>query len=143
MSQSEQNLGNHARFVPLFHFVTFGLLVWNLVRAIRGIMPLTVGSMQDAGLAVALVLLAWFTRAFPLTVQDRVIRLEERLRLAELAPELATQASRITPGQWTALRFASDDEFVELAHQVLDGRLTAPGDIKKAIRHWRADHLRA
>lgn len=143
MSQPEQNLKNHGRYVPMFHFVTFGLLVWNLVRAVRGIVPVTTASLQDAGLAVALVLLAWFTRLFPLTVQDRVIRLEERLRLAELAPELGKQSSRITPAQWTALRFASDDEFVELARQVLDGKLTAPGDIKKAVQHWRADHLRA
>ncbi len=142
MSQPEQNLKNHARFVPLFHFVTFGLLVWNLVRAVRAVMPLSVASAQDVGLAVALVLMAWFMRVFPLTVQDRVIRLEERLRLAELAPELAKQSSRITPSQWTALRFASDDEFVTLARQVLDGKLTAPGDIKKAVQHWRADFLR-
>jgi hypothetical protein len=140
--QPEQDIKNHVRMVPLFHMVTFGLLMWNLVRAIRAVMPVSAASLQDAGLAVGLILLAWFTRAFPLTVQDRVIRLEERLRLAELAPELAPQASRITPAQWTALRFASDDEFVELARQVLDGKLSAPGDIKKAVTHWRADHLR-
>jgi hypothetical protein len=142
MSQPQQYLGNHARYVPLFHFVMFGVFVANLIRAVRTVTPVTNASLYDLALAVAFILLSWYARAFPLTVQDRVIRLEERLRLAELAPELAKQSGRITPGQWTALRFASDDEFVDLARQVLDGKLTAPGDIKKAVKHWRADHLR-
>lgn len=143
MPQREQNLQNHGRYVFLFHVVTFGILAMNLIGAVRMAIPPTKPSIWNLAMAIALVLLAWFTRAFPLTVQDRVIRLEERLRLAELAPELVAQGRRITPAQWTALRFASDDEFVALTRQVLDGKLTAPGDIKKAIQHWRADHLRA
>ena len=142
MAQPQQNLGNHARYVPLFHIVTFGIFVANLVRAGRAIVPLTTASVFDLALAVGFVLMCWYIRAFPLTVQDRVIRLEERLRLAELAPELSAQAGRITPAQWTALRFAGDDEFVELVRRVLEGKLGAPADIKKAVTHWRADHLR-
>ena len=142
MAQPEQNFKNHGRFVPLFHFVTFVLILANLVRAVRTLMPVTSGSLYGLGLAIGLVLMCWFLRAFPLTVQDRVIRLEERLRLVELAPELAAQAGRIAPAQWTALRFASDGEFVGLVRRVLDGKLTAPADIKQAITHWRADHLR-
>jgi len=76
-------------------------------------------------------------------VQDRVIRLEERLRLARLAPELSARADAVTPAQWAALRFASDAELPALAGEVLAGKLTKPDDIKRAVRAWRADNLRA
>lgn len=140
---SQQNLQNHARYVPLFHFVTFGLVMLNLIRAVRGLLPVTNASLYDAGVAVALVLMCWFLRAFPLTVQDRVIRLEERLRLQALAPDLAPRAGSVTPAQWTALRFAGDAEFPALVRDVLDGKLVKPIDIKRAIKDWRADTLRA
>ncbi len=139
---NEQSLQNHARYEPLYHYVAFPLFAINLGHAIAHLRPLTEESGVRLGLAVALVLLGWFARAFPLTAQNRIIRLEERLRLRDLAPELAAQSARITPGQWTALRFASDDELPELVRQVLDGKLASGADIKKAIRHWRADHLR-
>lgn len=138
-----QNLRNHARYVPLFHFVTFGLVVLNLIRAGRHLVPVTNASLYDAGVALALVLMCWFMRAFPLTVQDRVIRLEERLRLQALASELTPRSAAITPAQWTALRFASDDEFPALVRDVIDGKLVKPIDIKRAIKVWRADTLRA
>jgi hypothetical protein len=143
MPQPQQDLKNHPRFVPLFHFVVFGLIVLNLVHASRRLLPFSADSFYPLSLAVALMLLAWFTRAFPLTVQDRVIRLEERLRLEKLAPELAARSGDVTPSQWTALRFASDAELPGLVGEVLAGKLSKPGDIKRAIRVWRADHLRA
>jgi Family of unknown function (DUF6526) len=139
-----QSYSNHARFVPLFHFVTFGILTLNvlwagykLVRVFSfdGVMALLV--------AVALVLLAWYCRVFPLTAQDRVIRLEERLRLARLLP--AAQQARIEelrPRQLVALRFASDAELPGLVARVLAGELTDPKAIKQAVQSWRADHLR-
>lgn len=140
---SQQNLQNHARYVPLFHFITFGLVMLNLIRAVRGLLPVTNASLYDAGVAVALVLMCWFLRAFPLTVQDRVIRLEERLRLQALAGDLSPRAGSITTAQWTALRFASDAEFPALVRDVLDCKLVKPIDIKRAIKDWRADTLRA
>ena len=138
-----QNLQNHARYVPLFHMVTFGLILANAVRAIRALLPLTASSVLDFGLALALVLMCWYLRAFPLTVQDRVIRLEERLRLQALASDLTPRSGAITPAQWTALRFASDAEFPALVRDVIDGKLVKPIDIKRAIKDWRADTLRA
>ncbi len=143
MSQPQQDLKNHRRFVPLFHFVAFGLITVNLVHAARRLLPFSADSFYPLSLAAALMLLAWFTRAFPLTVQDRVIRLEERLRLEKLAPELAARSGDITPSQWTALRFASDAEFPALVGEVLAGKLSKPDDIKRAIKVWREDHLRA
>lgn len=137
-----QNLQNHARYVPMFHIVTFGLVMLNLIRAVRHVLPVTSASLYDVGVAFALLLMSWFLRSFPLTVQDRVIRLEERLRLQALASDLTPSSGSITPAQWTALRFASDAEFPALVRDVIDGKLVKPIDIKRAIKDWRADTLR-
>jgi hypothetical protein len=94
--------------------------------------------------AVALILLAFYARAFALTVQDRVIRLEMRQRLRELLP--ATLHSRVndfTRGQLVALRFASDGELAELAQTVLRDNIQDKRAIKQMIRVWNPDHLRA
>ncbi len=81
-------------------------------------------------------------RTYPLKVQDRVIRLEERLRLQALAPaEWHPQIYRLTEDQLIGLRFAADDEVVELAKQALEHNLTRK-QIKERIQNWRADHLR-
>jgi hypothetical protein len=139
---AEQNAQNHGRFVPLFHFVTFGLLVVNLFSSLHGLWPLNKIGFHAFLLAVALVLLAWFTRAFPVGVQDRVIRLEERIRVRDLAPAQAARFDALPIAQVIALRFASDAEFPALLQQVLDGKLTAPKDIKAAVKNWRADDQR-
>lgn len=140
-----QTFSNHARFVPGFHFVTFGLLSLNVLYAGYKLFRWpSLDSGMALSLAVALVLLSWYSRVFPLTVQDRVIRLEERLRLARLLP--ADQQARIAelrPRQLVALRFASDEEVPALVARVLAGELTEPKAIKQAVRNWRADHLRA
>lgn len=139
---ADQNAQNHGRFVPLFHFVTFGLLAINFFRSTHGLWPYSAMGIHDFLLATALILLAWFTRAFPVGVQDRVIRLEERLRVRELAPAHAARFDALPIAQVIALRFASDAEFPALLQQVLDGKLTAPKDIKAAIKTWRADDQR-
>lgn len=148
----EQSFSNHARYVPGFHFVTFGLLavnlIWRLLFAWRvyGLVGRTlfVDAVMDVVLAVALLLLAWYTRVFPLRVQDRVIRGEERERLARLLPaEQRARIPELSTRQLIALRFASDDEAAALAGKVLDERITDPKAIKALIRGWRADHLRA
>ena len=143
MTPTQQNLANHTRNVPLYHFVLAGLLALNFAHALRKLLPFTPDSFYQISLATALLLMAWFVRAFPVTVQDRVIRLEERLRLEKLAPDLAARMDEVKPEQWTALRFASDAELPGLARDVLAGKLVKSADIKKAIQHWRADTLRA
>jgi hypothetical protein len=93
--------------------------------------------------SLALALLTLFVRTNSLKVQDRVIRLEEKLRFQQLlSPALAQQCGTLTTGQIIALRFAGDDELEELVSAVLTGKLAASKDIKQAIKNWRADTFR-
>jgi hypothetical protein len=151
--QTPQNYANHARFVPLFHFVTFGILAINLIariwQLIAGLIRGPVGGatlwlLLDFAVAVALVLLAWYARTFALMVQNRIIRLEERLRLERLLPEdLRGRIGELTVGQLVGLRFASDGEVADLVRRVYAGELKTNDQVKRAVQSWRADHVRA
>ena len=143
MPEQLQTRKNHARIDPSFHFVLIpGLVfvfVWAAVHLVRR--PGT-----DAALLLifsALILLsAYKARTNALKVQDRIIRLEERLRLASLAsPALQARAGQITESQWIALRFACDQELPTLAERALNERLTNK-QIKDAIQNWRPDFWR-
>ena len=126
MSDSaQQNLKNHGRFDPSYHFFLFGILVVNLVVAIVHV----VHRVNHFG--------AWWT-----LVQDRVIRLEERLRLQALAPqEWHAQIYKLSEDQLIGLRFAADDEVVELAKHALEQNLNRK-QIKERIKSWRPDDFR-
>ncbi len=145
MADSQQNYRNHSRIVPIYHFGVFLPLLANFVwTAFR----LTGGVTGDALMAwvvsVALILAAFSLRAQILTVQDRVIRLEMRLRLAGLlAEELAARAAGLSVKHLVALRFASDSELPGLVHDVLEGRLQDQKSIKQAVKEWQGDFLRA
>jgi hypothetical protein len=148
-SETAQSFSTHRKFVPLYHFVTGPVLVlnliWALFRLYRGLPGVPVFDRLLAVLvAVALIGIYLFARFFALKVQDRVIRLEERLRLERLLPaDLRPRAAELSPGQLVALRFAHDDELPDLTRRVLDQRITGRDEIKKLIQRWRADHLRA
>lgn len=140
-----QTLANHTRFVPGFHFIVSGIFVINffyaLVRIVRA-------PSLDAGvtflLAAGLLLLFYYARAFAITVQDRVIRLEERLRYEKVLPvELRGRIDDFSRAQLVALRFASDAELPILAGTVLKEKISDQKQIKQMIRDWRPDHLRA
>ena len=141
---AEQNYSNHTRWYPLFHFVVVPLLALNfLSHLVRLIMTPNWSLFFWTVLGVALILLALAARLQALKAQDRVIRLEERLRYKEILPaELAQPASGLRTGQIIALRFASDDELAGLVERTLNGEFAKNRDIKKAIQNWRADHLR-
>jgi hypothetical protein len=140
-----QNLENHAKLVPGFHVAVLGIftinLGWSLYRVAHAFSAESVISLL---LAIAFILLAFYSRIFALTVQDRVIRLEMRLRMQQLLPaELRPRIPEFTVNQLVALRFASDAELPVLAKKVLDEKLNDRKAIKKMIGDWQPDMLRA
>ena len=140
-----QSFENHTRIVPGFHYVTFGILatnlIWSLKNVVRGFSTATLIS---AALAVALVLLFFYARLFALAVQNRVIRLEERLRMERLLPpDLKPRIGEFTTRQLIALRFAGDEELPALARKVLDEKIGDAKVIKQLVKNWRADLERA
>ena len=139
-----QTRENHARLVPPYHFGVFLILVINLVWRGWGLFQsLAFGAVMAFLMALAFLGLFWYCRIFPLAAQDRVIRLEMRLRLAEVLPEdLRGRVGDLKPGQLIALRFAGDEELPDLVRAVLDGEVTAGGEIKKRIKSWQPDYFR-
>jgi hypothetical protein len=140
-----QNFENHAKFVPGYHIATLGIFVINLIWRIYGVIQsFSAASVISLLLAFAFLLLSFYARIFALTVQDRVIRLEMRLRLQQLLPpELRPRIPELTVDQLVSLRFAGDRELPALARRVLDEKLTDRKAIKKLIQDWQADFLRA
>lgn len=141
----KQNFQNHAKFYAPFHFFVAPVLllnvIWSIVRLIRHVSLEMAVSLL---VALALFALAFTARVMALTVQDRVIRLEMRLRMQEvLPPDLRARIPEFTVGQLISLRFAGDAELPSLARRVLDEKLTDRQAIKKLVRDWRPDLLRA
>jgi len=145
---AEQNYSNHTRWYPLFHFVVMPLLVLNLLSHLVRLFLAAPESGRKAlafwtVLSLALILLALASRLQALKAQDRVIRLEERLRYRELlSPELVKKAEGLRTGQIISLRFAPDDELAGLVERTLNGEFAKTKEIKQAIKNWRADYLR-
>ena len=144
MANQGQNFSNHTRFVPPFHYVALPILLVNFVSAV---VELFNGITFDASLhvlvAVALIIVALFARVFALKAQDRVIRLEMRLRMRELLPEdRQGRINDFTPTQMVSLRFAGDAELSELARKVLDENITKSTSIKKMITDWQGEYFR-
>ncbi len=145
-----QTRENHARLVPPYHFGISLILVinllwtgWRLIRPLFSDAEFSFGLVMGFLLALAFIGLFWYCRIFPLAAQDRVIRLEMRLRLAEVLPEdLRGRVGDLSPGQLIALRFAGDEELPDLVRAVLDGEIAAGGEIKKRIKSWQPDTFR-
>lgn len=140
-----QSYANHFRVVPLFHLVLSLILLVNFFYClVRAIVAFSWPTLLAALMGLAFILMFVYMRTFPLTVQDRVIRLEMRLRLERLLPaELKARITDLTLSQLIALRFASDAELPGLVREVLDQKVTRGKDIKQKVRDWQADHLRA
>jgi hypothetical protein len=138
-----QSFKNHGRLDPSFHIVLAVVLAVNLfIMLSYAWHSLTYFSAWLVILSIAAWIPVLKLRLYPLKVQDRVIRLEERLRLQALAPaEWHAQIYRLTEDQLIGLRFASDDEVVELAKQALEENLTRK-QIKERIKTWRPDDWR-
>lgn len=140
-----QSFENHTKWVPAFHFFVLPVFLlnvfWCIYRLIRW--P-SVDSGISLVLALALLLLTFCARIFALAVQDRLIRLEMRLRMQQLLPqELRPRILDFTVDQMVALRFASDAELPSLCRKVLDEKLTDRKAIKKLIQNWQPDLVRA
>jgi hypothetical protein len=147
MSASKpQSFSNHARFDPPYHFVTLVALLTNLVIGVI-VLVMSFHTQLLMGiwiviLSLVLFVIAYRLRTYPLKVQDRIIRLEERLRLDALLPEqLRRRIPELTEDQLVGLRFASDDEIPTLVQMTLDKQLTRK-QIKERIQNWRPDHFR-
>lgn len=143
---SEQNFANHAKYVPAFHFFVLPVLFLNIGWSISR-WKTSLWSIDGAIwvlTSVAILVGFLFARLFALSVQDRVIRMEERQRCERLLPgDLQVRIVEFEPGQLVALRFASDAELPALARKVLDEKLKDRKAIKRLVKSWRADYLRA
>lgn len=144
MSQPKpQTYANHARIDPAFHYFLLPVL---LITWIATLVHLArhphLGSAWLVVLAFALILVALKSRMYALTAQDRVIRLEERMRLSTLLQEpLRARIGELSEKQLVALRFASDAEIPALVARALSEKLTQK-QIKQAIQVWRPDYFR-
>jgi hypothetical protein len=145
-NEKPQSLQNHTRLVPPFHMFVLPVLLVNLGGTIYRLVKtgISYNSVFGVLMALALFMLAFYARVFALAVQDRVIRLEMRLRLTELfSAEMRSRIPEFTAGQLISLRFASDAELPALARKVLDDKLNDRKAIKQLIKNWQGDYLRA
>lgn len=142
---AEQSYANHVKWVPTFHFFVVPVMVWNFVQSIVRVRHgFSWDTVLGVFVATALLIFIFNARLFALRVQDRVIRMEERQRLARLLPsDVQVRILEFTSTQLVALRFASDAELPALAQKVLTDKITDQKTIKQMVKNWRADYLRA
>jgi len=141
--QAPQTFANHGRFDPLFHFVALPVFALTLIISVI-LLVKNPGWLTGWGvvLAVGALIAVFKIRLYALKVQDRMIRLEERLRLTGLLGLAAQpQIDKLSVDQLIALRFASDGEAPALVQRAVTENLSR-ADIKKAIKVWRPDHWR-
>jgi hypothetical protein len=144
MADQSQTLASHRRWIPMWHFFAIPVLVANVI-VVAIYFARDPRFINGWALVVAIALLTGIllSRTMPLRAQDRIIRLEERSRLERLLPgDLRGRVGELTASQLIAIRFAPDDEVPDLTRRALSGELKSQGDIKRAIRNWRSDHLR-
>jgi hypothetical protein len=141
--KSHQTFANHAKTDPWFHYFLIPVFlicfIWSIVFLFHGFTALHIWLVV---FSLTALLLCFKTRIYSLKVQDRIIRLEERLRLhALLADPLRARVHELTEQQLIAIRFAADDEIPSLVEKILRENLDGKA-IKQAINRWRPDHWR-
>jgi len=144
MPEQQQSLQNHVRMIPAYHYFIFGAFGINLALSAMDLFSApSLRTVAGVLTAAALIVLAFYARVFALKAQDRVIRLEMRLRMRELLPaDLQRRIIEFTPRQLVAMRFASDAELPDLAAKVLAGNVQDTKAIKSMIKNWQGDFLR-
>jgi Family of unknown function (DUF6526) len=142
---AEQSFQSHAKWVPPFHFFVLPVLLINIGFQIYWcVKAFSVSSVVSLLMAVAIFVGIGTARGMVLKVQDRLIRLEERLRFERVLPaDMHARISEFTIDQLVALRFASNAELPELARKVLDEKIVDRKEIKQLIKTWRPDFARA
>ena|SRR6266851_1235683 len=145
MAERVQTYKNHTRLLPAFHFFVIPVLFLNFVNEIRRFWRYpSEGEAFTMVVGAALLMLGVLSRMQAVTVQDRVIRLEMRLRLRQVLPtELHGRVNDLTHRQLVALRFAGDAELPELVREILEGKLQTGKQIKLRVKNWQPDWLRA
>jgi hypothetical protein len=138
-----QSYPNHARWLPPWHFFAIPVLVSNaIVEIVRFTRSPNLVEAWTAIVAIALVVALLCARWMPLRVQDRVIRLEETLRLERLMPDRRRDVEHLSRDQFIGIRFASDQEVPHLLDRMVAGELVTRQDVKRAVQHWRSDNQR-
>jgi hypothetical protein len=139
-----QNYDNHPRWLPPWHFFVLPVIGINaIVNLVLLAKAPSIGALWSALVAIALATAVFFARYMALRVQDRVICLEETLRLEHLLPERHFEIEKLGLDQLIAIRFASDAEIPHVFDRIMSGETTTRDEIKRAVQHWRSDHLRA
>ena len=144
-SNQPQTFATHRRFDPAWHFVGFMILLVGVIAAsVHAYRQRTSFDHWMIVYTFGVLLVAFRARSQTLTVQNRVIRLEMRLRLKDVLPAaLAARAGELTLSQLIGLRFASDAELAGLVERCLSGDLANAEAVKKQIKNWIPDHVRA
>lgn len=139
-----QSYTTHVRWLPAFHFFALPVLLINaIVMIVAAARQPSLTSAWAALVGIAMPVGIFFARWMPLRVQDRVIRLEESLRLTRLLPTRGADIASLTQNQLVAIRFAGDEEVPSLLDRIRKGEIRSQKEIKQAVKTWRPDHLRA
>ncbi|HIF24145.1 MAG TPA: hypothetical protein EYQ27_20115 [Gemmatimonadetes bacterium] len=144
MSQPDQSFDNHAKLVPVFHgTLAFMIMVPMLYFVYLAVTDFSVERLVFALFMVGALSMGWHARLFPLRVQDRLIRLEEQLRLHRILPgDQQGRIGDINTDLLIGLRFAPDDEVADLVRRILEGEIADRKAVKQAVKNWRADNQR-
>ena len=143
MPETEQSYRNHRKFFPWHHYLVVPILIVHfIVQIVRFAQAPGAYNAWLIVFAFALLTFSFTSRVMSLRAQDRVIRLEERVRLAMLMPGEANVIDALAPRHLIALRFASDAEAPSLARRCAQGELASTDAVKKEIKEWRPDYLR-
>jgi uncharacterized protein DUF6526 len=143
-SEPMQTYTSHRRYHPIFHFVVLPILSINVLVAIGvAVRSFSILALWNIVVAFALMLLSWIVRFYATKNQDRIIRVEEIVRLSRVLPDdMRPRIAELSTGQLIALRFCGDEELPELTRAILAGELRGRESIKRRIRNWRPDTQR-
>ena len=145
MTTTAQSYANHRRVFPLYHLFALPILLAHVaVTLVGALREPTLWTFWTFLVSIGLVAAVVANRASTLIVQNRVIGLEMRLRLATVLPvELCQRIPELHIKQLVGLRYAGDAELAGLVERCLRGELATADAVKRAVTQWRPDYVRA